>query len=291
MKGDAEDRKRSIEDVVRDRHTQLPTLPSIVDGILEMARSERSSARDLADFVGRDQAIANKILKLANSAYYGFIRQIDSIPRAITVIGFNEVISLTIGMSVFSAFSKAGDNRVLDMKDMWIHCLGTAFIAKKIAGLLRLEKEQLFLNGLLHDTGKVILAVYLRDEYRQVLREVRKDGTALYRKEKERLGLDHAYVAGLLMERWNFPDRIGLPCAFHHNPDVCPPGFRKAALTVALADTLCKRARIGNAGDPVVGKAEELGHKAGITCRDLETLAHEIEKERGSIVNAYESIS
>ena len=90
---------QKIIDMIRDKSTQIPTLPVIVEKILTMAREDSSSAKDLAKFISRDQAISNKILRLSNSAYYGMMKEIDSIPRAITIIGFNEVVSLTIGMS------------------------------------------------------------------------------------------------------------------------------------------------------------------------------------------------
>ena len=126
--------KEKITDLVRDRKTQIPTLPVVLNNIIRVASSEMASASDLADFIGRDQAMANKVLRLANSAYYRSSRQVDSITRAIVVIGFNEIVSLTIGMGVFSALSKSNLHGLLDMNELWLHAIGCSFAAK---GLVR----------------------------------------------------------------------------------------------------------------------------------------------------------
>ena len=135
-----------IADIIRSKNTQLPTLPVIVNNVLKVANDDRTSAKDLSDFVSKDQAISNKILKLANSAYYGLMKQVDSIPRAITVIGFNEVVSLTIAMSVFTTFEKTDAHGMFNMKDLWVHSIGCATAAKLIARLKGFgQTEQNFL--------------------------------------------------------------------------------------------------------------------------------------------------
>ena len=201
---------QKIQDMIRNKNTQLPTLPVIVEKILSMARKDNTSAKDLAETISRDQAISNKILRLSNSAYYGMMKEIDSIPRAITIIGFDEIISLTIGMSVISAFNGGnGSGKNFNMKGMWIHSLGCAFAARKTAKKLEIrEAEQIFISGLLHDMGKVIFALYFPDEYNTAFDYSKENEIYLYRSEKHILGIDHAALSGLLMERWNFPDII-----------------------------------------------------------------------------------
>jgi len=124
---------RKIVDVVRNRKTQLPTLPVIVEKIMRLAGDDRTSATDLAEFISKDQAITNKILKLSNSAYYGLMKEVETISRAITIIGFNEVVGLTIGMSVFSTFRQEDLQGLIDMRDLWLHSIGCALAAKEIA--------------------------------------------------------------------------------------------------------------------------------------------------------------
>ncbi len=280
-----------INDMIRSKQTQLPTLPVIADNVLSMARDEATSSKDLAEVVSQDQAIANKIIKLANSAYYGMMKTIDSIPRAITIIGFNEVISLTIGMSVISTFKGKKIDEILNMQDLWVHSIGCAFAAKNIAKKINSGMaEQIFLNGLLHDMGKVIFAVYFPQEYREVLEEAETSQTALHRKEGQVLGIDHADLSGLLMTRWHFPDNLLLPSRFHHDPERCPPNYRQHTLIVELADFLCRKANLGYSGNPVVPKSTKAKEKLGFDNRDIAEDIEELKKQRSKIEAFFQMI-
>lgn len=278
-----------ITDMIRDKRTQMPTLPIIVEKILSIAREENTSAKDLAEFVSKDQAAANKILRLANSAYYGRMKEIDTIPRAITIIGFNEVISLTIGMGVISTFRQKGLNEILDMQDLWLHSIACAFTSKKIAKKMGLkEVEQIFLNGLLHDTGKVIFAIYFPHEYQLVLKEAKEAQIELWDMEKQILSMDHATLSGLLMERWHFPDDLTLPSRFHHHPDKCPAGYQKNALIIKLSDCLCRQADLGYSGNPVIPKSGRLRDYFGLSKAETESYVEELKTERPKIEAFFE---
>ena len=273
-----------IADLVRSKKTELPTLPVVVDKILTKAREERTSARDLAELISKDQAIANKLLKLTNSAYYGLMRKVTSISHAITILGFNEVIGLTIGMSVFSAFRQKDLHGLLDMSDLWLHSIGCASAARKVQQKSGSRAaEQIFLNGLLHDMGKVIFAVYFPREYRTVLEEAQESGDLLYHKEKEILGTDHAALSGLLMESWHFHDSIRMPCLFHHDSAECPPAYQSQAMVIEFADFLCQKAEIGHSGNPVLPKSAEIRGKLGISLADADTIVDELKEQRSEI--------
>lgn len=293
-----------ISDLIRDQKTQIPTLPVVLNNIIRVASSEKASAGDLAQFIGRDQAMANKVLRLANSAYYRSSRQVDSIMRAIVVIGFNEIVSLTIGMGVFSALSKSNLHGLLDMNDLWLHAIGCSFAVK---GLLKksiskhaearrfvserpTQEEQVFLSGLLHDVGKVILAVYFPEEYRTVLEEARKGQVPLYRKERELLGLDHARMAGMIMERWNFPESISLPCTYHHNPLACPNPHKTNAMAIQLASFICHRAEIGQSGNPKAGFAAGVPEGLSLSSGDIKTMIEQLKEQRSTVEEFLQAI-
>jgi HD-like signal output (HDOD) protein len=277
--------KEKITEVVRNKKTQLPTLPEIVNNIMIAARSDRTSAKDLADFIIRDQAISNKILRLSNSAYYGMMKEVDSISRAITIIGFNEVISLTIGMSVLSSFHQKDLNEIFDIRDLWLHSVGCATATKAIVQKTKGPgiTEQIFLNGLLHDLGKIVLAEYFPNEYRAVLEDAKESQMPLWRIERKALGIDHAELSGLLMERWNFPDNLILPPRFHHDSLACPYALRNHAMIVELADLLCQEADIGNGGNRVVGKLKPVRQKLGIERGHMETIIEGLKEKRSEI--------
>jgi HD-like signal output (HDOD) protein len=282
--------KEKITGLIRSKRTQLPTLPQVIDNILKVAGDEHSSAKDLAEFIKRDQAISNKILRVANSAYYGLMKEVDSIHRAITIIGFNEVIGMAIGMSVFSSFKSNDRLEVFDMKALWLHSIGSATAAGEILKKTGFKAtENIFLSGLMHDIGKVILAVYFPDHYRDVLGEAKRRQLIIHKVERELLGIDHARISGLLMERWNFPDTLLLPTSFHHSPSHCPSDFRNAARTVRLSDTLCQNAGIGNSGNPMVPNVDRLAEGFGFSEQDVETFVSSLKEKQGefeAFVNA-----
>ena len=265
------DINKKITDIIRDKSTQLPTLPVIIENILKITGDDKTSSEDLAAFISKDQAMVNKILKIANSAYYGLSRKVSSLSHAITIIGFNEVTNLTIGLNVFSIFQKLGVRGILNMKDLWLHSIGCALISKKIAKKTgKSNVEQCFLSGLLHDMGKVILAVYFSEEYNSVLRDANESQSPLHLKEIEKLGLDHAMIAGMLMEQWNFPDSIAIPCRFHHNSSACPSSYRTQAIEIEIANNLCHRAEIGRSGNSVIGNIDKIQGKLGFTSKKLD---------------------
>ncbi len=281
---------QKIQDMIRNKNTQLPTLPVIVEKILSMARDDNTTSKDLAETISKDQAISNKILRLSNSAYYGMMKEIDSVPRAITIIGFNEVISLTIGMSVISAFTGGNDSSMnFNMKGMWIHSLGCAFAARKTAKNLGImQAEQIFISGLLHDMGKVILALYFPDEYSEAFKYVKENDTELHRGEKHILGIDHAALSGLLMERWNFPDSILIPVRFHHSIDQCPPKYHKLTLIIAFSDYLSRKAEFGESRSEKIPGILKIRDQLGLEKNDVEQMIEDLKTSKEEIETFFE---
>ena len=273
-----------ITDLIRSRRTQIPTLPVIVQKAFNLACSDDTTVPELVSVISRDQAISNKLLRLANSAYFGFSSKVDSIHRAVSLLGFNEVLGLVVGMGVFSAFKGKGAKEVLDMRGLWFHAIGCATAAREIAkNYLPGESELLFLNGLLHDMGKIFLAVYFPDEYEAVLKSAKETRTPLFRQEKKMMGLNHADIAGLLMTYWRFPNNLIMPCRFHHRSDHCPHDYQQATLIVELADGICHNAEIGTSGNPVIEGSDRARHALGLSSNELKELKHVLGEQKAEI--------
>ena len=286
------DSKQKILNIIRQKNTQLPTLPVIVDNILNIARDERTSAKDLADFIERDQAITTKVLRLANSAYYGLMKEVDSISRAIAIIGFNEVIGITIGMNVFSVFGKKDANDIFNMEALWLHSITCATAAREIASKKRIgEVDKLFLVGLLHDIGKVIFAKYLPEEYGNVFQQARDSESPLHQLEKVSMGIDHAVLSGVLMKRWNFPENLLLPSHFHHNSLMCPPFYQTFALIVELADYVSLKVKIGGSGNTVNPRVHDLCDKLRLSQEDVVLIEDKIKDQKSNIEEFLKVIS
>lgn len=283
------DIQKKIIALLKSSKTDLPTLPVIVHNILNAASNDTTSTEDLARIISYDQGVTNKLLRLANSIYYGQKSKADTIKKAIVVIGFDEIIGIVMGMTVLSAFSEKTSGLSLDIKAMWIHCIGCATAAKAIATRTNPGiAKKIFIPGLLHDMGKVIFSVYFKKEYREVRAAAIEKKKPLYRIEPELFGMDHAILAGLLMKRWSFPDSILLPCRFHHNPEGCPVGFRHHALIINLADYLCQKANIGHSGNPVPVAVKNSPQKTGINEVALRMIIDQLRRKEEQIKDFFE---
>lgn len=284
--------KEKVTDLIRNRKTSLPTLPVVMNNIIATARSEKSSARDLASFIVNDQAISARVLKIANSPYYGMCKKIDSITHAIVVIGFREIISLALATGVFSALSQKKVVALIDMTDLWKHSIAVGFATKRIGKKMgKIVDESAILIGLLHDIGKIIFGIYFPKEYAEVLKEAADVKAPLYKIEKERLGLDHAEIACLVMKQWNFPPNITEPIHYHHSQFECPQEQLYMAMMLNAADFICHQSGIGQSGNKNVEKDNKAITGLRLSDQDIITLIKELETERPQIEYFLEALA
>jgi len=142
--------------------------PSLLTEFISVASDERTTTEELADIISYDQGMSNKLLKLSNSIYYAQKTKVETIKRSISVIGFDEIIGIALGMGILSAVTdKSGLS--LDMKALWIHGIGVATVSKELA--IRTNPgiaSKIFIPALLHDMGKIIFTMYFKEEYIKV---------------------------------------------------------------------------------------------------------------------------
>ncbi|MFO7883797.1 MAG: HDOD domain-containing protein [Desulfobacteraceae bacterium] len=275
--------------MIKSSKTDLPTLPVIVNNILRAASDEKTTTEDLARLISYDVGITNKLLRLANSVYYGQRTKTETIKRAITIIGFDEIIGITLGMSLLSTFADSKKGLPLDMKALWIHSIGSATAAKEIANRSNPSlAKKIFVPALLHDMGKIIFSVYFKEEYRTTRTMAMEKRIPLFRAEHEIFNMDHAVVAALLMKRWRFPTSILIPCRFHHNPDAAPVEFRLHSLILNLADYLSQKADIGHSGNPVPVSVKNAHRKTGTNEAVLRLVVDKLRRKEEQIKNFFE---
>jgi len=283
------DLEKKIIRMIKSSETDLPTLDVIVNNILKAAADENTTVEDLARLISYDMGITNKLLRLANSVYYGQKTKTETIKRAITIIGFDEIIGITLGMSILSSFANRENGLSLDMKALWIHSIGCATAAKEIANRTNPGiAKKIFIPALLHDIGKIIFSIYFKKEYQRVRQAAMEKKAPLFRTEPDFFTMDHAIVAGLLMKRWQFPSSILLPCRFHHNPEACPADFRHHALIINLADYLCHKAHIGHSGNPVPVAVKNSHRKTGTNETVLRLIVDKLKKKEDQIKNFFQ---
>lgn len=197
----------------------LPALPTVVAKIVELVDNPRTNAAMLARLISTDPALTIKMLKLANSAFYGFPRRIGTINLAIVLLGFETVKDLGISASLVERFNFNDPGIDFDMTHFWEHSIGTAIAARLIIqeGQYRVVGEA-FVAGLLHDIGRLVIIRYLPDEYREIQRLIREENLILWEAEKKVLGMTHADIGGRLTHRWNLPDQLVDAIRYHHQP-------------------------------------------------------------------------
>lgn len=230
---------------------KLPTLPSVLTQILHTASDPEASALDLGRHIAADQALSSSVLRIVNSAYYGFFRTITSITEAIVILGFVEVRNIVLTAKAFDAFPE--DGSPYDRIQLWRHSLATAMAADRCAKMLKLpHKDAYFVSGLLHDFGKVALDTLYPERFRRAVQHAQERKQALRETEREEFGLDHALFGGLLGEHWNLPDTIVDAIRLHHS-DAAARHDDRAVPVTAAANYLTYLAGLGescNGGPP-----------------------------------------
>jgi HD-like signal output (HDOD) protein len=216
--------------------------------VWEITARTDASAADLARAIEADPGLTGAILRLANSAYFGFPRKVGSVKQAIVVLGFETVRSLATGASVFRAFGN-GDRPGVDAATFFRHSLVTAMGTRLLTERRWPQlASSAFCAGVLHDLGKLVIAEFL-PEAEPGIRERTDAGETLEAAEEAVLGMSHAEIGAWFAGRWNFPAELAMAIRWHHEPAAAEEHERFAA-AVHLADLLAHRAGAGGSGRP-----------------------------------------
>ena len=221
----------------------LPPLPSVVLELVESLGHEELSATQYSAKISRDQALAAKTLRLANSSFYGRGRQVSSVAEAIAVLGLRTVRGVVTAAGMAGSFRR---HPGFDHDAFWRHSIGSALCAQALAGALRRDDGDLaFTVGLLHDIGRLALASAFAPAYAEVEQWRRDQDCHDDDAERAVLGIDHAEVGGLIARQWNFAPAIVDAIRQHHAP---PPTTEITLTGIAhVADAIAHA--LGLAGD------------------------------------------
>jgi HD-like signal output (HDOD) protein len=232
---------KQIQDKI-ERITNLPTLPGIVARVMHIVHDPSSSSNDVAFIVGQDPALSAKMLRLANSAFYGMPHTITSIHNAIVILGFKVISTIVLSLTVFDMFPHEKKSSLFNRTAFWRHCTSCALICRFLTERMRkfvlFDAEEAFCAGLLHDIGKVVMEQYLHEDFHKALKHAKHRKIPLYQAEKETLGYAHTDVAQWLTSGWQLPVQLSLPLIHHHDPQ----HVKECGDIVALchyADFLC----------------------------------------------------
>ncbi|MFO0707123.1 MAG: HDOD domain-containing protein [Nitrospira sp.] len=224
----------------------LPTLPVVVQKLASMIGRPNVSAEEIGSLIEKDQVLAAKVLRLANSPFYGFPSRIASVPHAVVVLGLNVVKGLTLCATAYDIMKDAGLNQ------LWRHSLGVAITAQLLGKRLEMKNpEEVFVAGLLHDIGKVLLYVKWADVGKKIKTANPIGDRPMLDIELELYEASHADVGGWLANAWHLPAALREPILLHHQPNAAQDAALQTAI-VHIADILVKGLACGNPGDELI---------------------------------------
>jgi putative nucleotidyltransferase with HDIG domain len=228
----------SLEDIAQ-RIEQIPTIPVVSTRINSLLQDEEVSITRVAGLIEKDQSLATKILKVANSAFYGTLNKVSSIDHALVVLGLEEVKGILMAFAVYNFFQN-DKNGGFDRKSFWKHSIICSQVAKYLARYFKVEKDDtLFLSGLIHDMGKVVFDQYFHEEFLKIIDHVSSKHERFSKVEKEIVGITHYQVGAKLLQRWKFPERVIMQVFYHHAPWY-DKNFPTGSIIIYLANILTK---------------------------------------------------
>mgnify|MGYP000423373487 CR=1 FL=1 len=197
---------------------RLVSLPEVCIRVNEMMDEASTSASDIGKVISQDTGLTARLLKIVNSAFYGFPSKIETVTRAVTVIGLRELRGLVLAASAIETFSKI-PNDILNMVQFWRHSVYCGVVAQLLADRCHvLHSERLIVAGLLHDIGKLILCHRLPNEMATVVERCKAEERPDYEIEQEVFGFDHTEVGGELLKVWQMPKTLEEAVRHHHLP-------------------------------------------------------------------------
>ena len=271
-------RKRDLASLL-DEDVALVSLPHIFTEINRVISDPRSSAVHVADVISKDPNLTARLLRIVNSAFYGFPSKIDTISRAVTVLGSKELSTLALGTSVLNIFNDIPADLV-DMKSFWEHSVACGAAARMIGSYKNIAStERLFVAGLLHDIGRIIIYKNLPSEGREMLLYSQQTDCLLRSAELEVLGFDHSQIGAMLMQKWKLPVILEQALGYHHQPTRSQHPLE--ASFVHIADILINALMIGTSGErfvpPVIPEVwTELGLPAEIFTKSVQLVDRQV---------------
>ncbi|NNE43110.1 MAG: HDOD domain-containing protein, partial [Gemmatimonadetes bacterium] len=240
-------KERRVQEVLASVEN-LASLPTVVIKALALTNSRDSQASDFESVIRKDQALAAKVLKLANSPFFGLRSKVTSIAQAVVVLGIKTMKSVVVAAKTSKLLNQQLTPYGYDDAGMWKHSISCAAVSRlvaKKAGLGGDVAEELFVAGLLHDVGKTIVAPHIAKFPDEFSRAYTESGD-LCATEKELVGISHAEVGGRMAKQWHLDGQLQELIGGHHDPEAASPAMR----VLQVANDLCNQLGIGRAQGP-----------------------------------------
>lgn len=278
--------KWTIEKLIRATPA-ISSLPNVYTHLSQAVNSPITSCHDIAKIISEDTGLAARLLRIANSAFYGFPSKIDTISRAVTLVGTRQLCDLALATSIVKQFSGLSDDLVT-MESFWRHSIACGVTARILAKHRReTNVERFFIAGLMHDIGSLVMLSTIPELVRAAMDEAQSREDLLFRAERKLIGFDHADVGGALLRQWKLPVHTANAVAFHHTPSR-DSGLYTDTAVVHVADLITNATRIGSAGERYVPILDnEAWERLGLPVSILASTLSELERQYQDAVEIF----
>lgn len=207
------------KNTILDRLHQLPAMPQVVQEVMASFKDPNVGSAILAHKIELDQGLSSRVLRVANSSFYGLAREVGSIRDAVTVLGFDTVRSLVVSAGFMHAFFESGSDDLFDRHAYWMRNFRVATYTEALAQCLGGTRQLSFTAGLFHDVGQLVMSICAPEQFAEILKRQKASGSSLVEIEREMLGFDHAVLGAEMARRWNFPPKIEHAIHYWRTPE------------------------------------------------------------------------
>ncbi len=240
----------SPSDLLRG-YVEVSSLPTVFTRINEAVNNPRSSMNTIAQIISEDSGLTARVLMVVNSAFFNFPQRIESIPKAISIVGTQQLRDLALATSIIKMF-KGIPSDLVSMEKFWKHSVGVGIAARTVAAFRReMNVERFFVAGILHDLGRLLMFMKIPDLSREAIARAEANNEMLHVAEQEQIGFDHAAVGRAMLQQWKLPHYLEEVVAFHHKPQLATR-FPVEAAIVHVADIIAHAMQLGGSGERYV---------------------------------------
>ncbi|MCK5077831.1 MAG: HDOD domain-containing protein [Calditrichia bacterium] len=236
----------------------IATIPGNAFQIIQLINDPDSSLNAISKLIEQDMSLTTKILKIANSPFIGYISKVDTVQRALTILGLNQVKNMVLAIALYSAFVNFKETENFSREKFWQHSFGTGQIARTFANKLNIHmRGEEFVGGVIHDVGKIIIDQYFPEKFEEILKYSKDNQMPLIESEQKILGADHMEIGGWILKKWQFPENLISVVSYHHNPSKSEK-HQELVSIIQISEVFCELWGVGFDDDVKTCVIEEL---------------------------------
>ncbi|SPD71867.1 conserved hypothetical protein [uncultured Desulfobacterium sp.] len=270
-----------------NKDIKVPSPPSIAMNLLKAVKNDASTYKEIAGIISSDPALTAKTLKIANSPFYGLSRKIDSIERAISVLGVTALKNIALSFTISQGFSGRSSAR-FDFNYFWKRAITAAIGAELTAAMIGKRSDDTFVTGLLQDIGILILYYCLAHEYAAVIAEKKTTGLPISQLEKEMFGFDHQELGSEILKEWGLPETISIPIYYHHHEKNIPEQWESQSQVLFLSNKISSLYHGAYSSKNIRTIRPILQTRYGVSQEDCDNLIDAVANKAAGVISLFE---